>query len=272
MRQSRLAYVLAGLAGVVLIAAVIGMSADSPDGDSGSPTSNDVPSTTPTSRARDSTVVDSPTSSSPDPSSSSSPDPSSDELPSSDGEADDGEATAGGVNTPTEGGGPGPAGSPALVAAPDGLGPIRIGMTLTEASAALEVGLPQPLYLDAEVNCGMVAPTADQLPGVLLMVDRDERILRLDISDPMYLTDLGVHVGMTGDEVQTAYGSGVVSSPHPFSDGVYLTTEPIEGPVTLDDDGNVIAPGHNIRFVVVDGAVTEYYVGERVVTSLASCA
>lgn len=134
------------------------------------------------------------------------------------------------------------------VARADGIGPIRAGMSLAEASAAL--GEPvQVQYADFE-NCDYATPSA--LPdGVSLMVISDT-VERVDVVDPSAVrTAAGVGIGDVETSVVATYGSAATVEPHKYTgpEGHYVVVAP---------------PGdslHRIIFETDGNAVTLYRVG-----------
>ncbi len=105
----------------------------------------------------------------------------------------------------------------------NGLGPIKIGMTLDEARAAIGDPLkPEP---SADKECFYVAPSG--VPeGVSFMIT-DGRVSRIDISSPAYQSMSGARVGQTQDQVIQLYAGRLEVSPHKYVEsGKYLTFIP----------------------------------------------
>ena len=100
-------------------------------------------------------------------------------------------------------------------------GPIRYGMTLTQASAALGETITV-----ADSECDYVGPHALP-PGTSLMAIQG-RIERVDIDTTGILTRSGVGVGSTEDEVRRAYPGHIRTEPHPYTgpEGHYLIFVP----------------------------------------------
>ena len=116
------------------------------------------------------------------------------------------------------------------------VGPVRIGMTVAEAQAALG-GPFEPLTEAGECTYrrSAVAPA-----GVLFM-QVDDRIVRADIREAGVPTDAGVEVGASELRVREAYGGRVVASPHKYTDGRYLTITPSsESRMVFETDGKVV--------------------------------
>jgi hypothetical protein len=151
----------------------------------------------------------------------------------------------------------------------DGIGPVKIGMTLAQATAA--VGRPvkvDPSYVAdgcafAEVEGGPV--------GLSFMVNREKetdpwRIFRGDVTKGPIATVSGIKIGATEAEVKAAYsGKGGIYTvePHPYTapQGHYLI---------YDADGK----GGKLLIFETDGAkVTSFRAGdEGAVQAIEGCA
>ncbi len=100
----------------------------------------------------------------------------------------------------------------------DGIGPLTIGMTLDEVTAALgpdsdpdAVGGPDP------ESCDEFRP--ERAPeGVLVMIEQGKltRISLVELSTVK--TDKGIGLGETADVVKTAYGDQAKATPHKYQD------------------------------------------------------
>ena len=102
-----------------------------------------------------------------------------------------------------------------------GLGPVRVGMTVAEASGVL--GMPLT-GADAAGECIFVRPSRD-LAGVMFMV-ANGTIARVDVSAGDVATAEGVRVGDSSESVRELYAGRVTASPHKYTDGEYLTIAP----------------------------------------------
>lgn len=160
-----------------------------------------------------------------------------------------------------------PAVSAPPVLTPEGLGPLRIGMTLAEVTTALgpdadpqAVGGPEP------EQCDQFRP-ARAPEGVLVMMENG-RLTRISLMrDSPVRTDRGLGLGSTATAVEAAYDGTVVASPHKYRDAPsrYLThwsrrvqpgdrTAPSNGGIVFEvDDKGVIdlihAGGPSIQYV-----------------------
>jgi hypothetical protein len=117
----------------------------------------------------------------------------------------------------------------------DGVGPIKLGMTLQEASAAS--GLPIVMATPDTCNPEHVAhvagdPFSDFARGEDLSFGVDNsRIVKVRASRPSFATDKGIHRGSTEAEVLASYSSATVGQ------NIYGTTF-----VTVtDSQGRVLA-------------------------------
>ena len=106
---------------------------------------------------------------------------------------------------------------PAWSVTESGFGPLRAGMTTSEARVALGAELPSTA---ASPECAMV-----RVPGttgeVWAMVVSDT-IVRIDVRDPTVETAAGVRVGDQEDRVGELYAGRVRVGPHKYTAGHYL--------------------------------------------------
>jgi hypothetical protein len=113
----------------------------------------------------------------------------------------------------------------------DGVGPVRVGMTLAEATSAAHttIRITGP---DIGTDC-RYAQAVDGPPGLAFMVV-DGRIVRVDVwpSPPQprpspVATVSGAHVGSTEDQVKALYPGRIKVTQHPYLEkGHYLTYTP----------------------------------------------
>ena len=104
-----------------------------------------------------------------------------------------------------------------------GIGPVRAGMTVAEASSALNGALTIPAGADT-ANC--TYGDWRGAPGVRFMIEQG-RIARVDIDSAGTATDVGARVGDSDERVQTLYKGRVTVTPHKYvSTGRYLTVKP----------------------------------------------
>lgn len=142
-----------------------------------------------------------------------------------------------------------------------GLGPIRLGMTIQEAANAAQVSfVVAPLtqsavcqyYLPEQYDAQKAERTAP-IDGIGLMVV-NEQVIRIDIwpGSPVK-TRSGLGIGSTHEEVEAAYDAQIEVTPHPYTEGSYLTLTPD-------------ASGSNLYSLVFetdkDGKVTQFRAGQ----------
>ena len=113
-----------------------------------------------------------------------------------------------------------PAAAPHTVS-PLGIGVVRAGMTVGEASQALGVQLTAP---DSGAPCTQIRLDAAS-PTVLLMV-LDQRIVRVDVTDTSVATDRGARVGNIEARIADLYTTQLRIQPHKYTDGHYLVVTP----------------------------------------------
>jgi hypothetical protein len=130
-----------------------------------------------------------------------------------------------------------------------GIGPVRVGMTIDEARAALggDFTVDEPLNGgpdDCRYGRSGAAPE-----GVLFMLEQ-QRIVRVDVTGPGPETTLGARIGDSQHRVGTLYGQ-IRTEPHKYTDGRYLTVIPRAPADTL----------HRIVFETDSAGVVERFRG-----------
>lgn len=128
-----------------------------------------------------------------------------------------------------------------------GLGPVRIGMTAAELSAALHQPIEPPGDAD-EAVCRYVDDAKKS--GVGYMLVRGV-VARIGVDSPSRITTVsGIAVGDSIDRVRARYGAALEEKPHAYSwpPDLYLTY--------WSSDRRFA-----VRFETGDGRVTRYYVG-----------
>jgi hypothetical protein len=129
-----------------------------------------------------------------------------------------------------------------------GLGALRAGMTVAEASAALRGALALPAGADS-AGC-TYAVWRGGPAGVRVMIEGG-RVVRVDVDSAGIRTAAGAEVGDGEERVQRLYGGRAVVSPHKYEEGHYLTvTDPTDSAFALVLETR-------------DGKVTRYRAGRR---------
>lgn len=104
-----------------------------------------------------------------------------------------------------------------------GIGPVRAGMSVAEAAAALGASLVVPDGADA-ATCSYLR-WAGGPEGVAVMVE-DARIARVEVRSGTMATDEGARIGDSAERIQRLYAGRVTASRHKYTDGQYLTVSP----------------------------------------------
>ena len=127
----------------------------------------------------------------------------------------------------------------------DGVGPIRIGMTLEQLNKALEEKFTGPERKN-EADCYYESMTK---PPKLLLMMLEGRLARIEVKEPGVKTASGIQVGDSEAKAQKAYGARLKIEPHKYADnGRYLTVKTSDG-------------RRGIRFETENGKITMYYAG-----------
>jgi hypothetical protein len=124
----------------------------------------------------------------------------------------------------------------------DGIGPVKVGMTLAEATAA--VGKPVTAGANSPSDNCNLAKVEDGPPGLTFLVERDKptdpwHIARVDITSSSKITTVAnIRVGSTEEEVRKAYSppakSGTIKvEAHKYVDGGHYITYDEDGPTGL---------------------------------------
>ena len=112
-----------------------------------------------------------------------------------------------------------------------GVGPLRIGMTLEEATDAL--GLPLvPIGSNLSGECAYYQPeTQAQALGLMVV---EKRIIRIDVWPGSTLSTIsGVSLGASEEEVRQLYPGQIEATPNPYTQGKFLTLTPNDPELSL---------------------------------------
>jgi len=126
--------------------------------------------------------------------------------------------------------------STTMLLKPDRLGPVEVGMSVSQAEAALKAKLRVD-YPDANpegVGCGF-ATRVDRRDAAIAYMVEDGKITRIDVDTPKkpsaydhkIVSERGIGIGSTEIQIRRAYQKAAQFDPHPYAEGHYVT---IEGP------------------------------------------
>jgi hypothetical protein len=136
-------------------------------------------------------------------------------------------------------------GSDDWVVREDGVGPVKVGMTLSELNTVLHENYSMPKS-KGDRGCFYVR-SADH-PHAAFMIE-DGRLARVDVDGPGISTVEGIQVGDSEEHARQVYGSRLKVEAHAYIlDGHYLT---IRSP-----DGR-----YGIRFETEKGRIQRFYAG-----------
>ena len=98
----------------------------------------------------------------------------------------------------------------------DGLGPLRIGMRLTEVDA-LDLGVePDTGHLNDAERDACFEAGLQQIPGISLMFERG-RLTRIDVHQGAVRTAEGLGIGSLETALLNRYGDSIATAPHFYS-------------------------------------------------------
>jgi hypothetical protein len=129
----------------------------------------------------------------------------------------------------------------------DGVGPVKIGMSLSQLNVALHARFALPENKEDQ-GCFYVNPA--RRSHIAFMIE-NRRLVRIDVDGSGIATHEGVQVGDTEDRVRQAYGAELKVEPNAYTgpEGHYLTIRSHSGP-------------YGIRFETENGKVTTFYAGQ----------
>jgi hypothetical protein len=128
----------------------------------------------------------------------------------------------------------------------DGIGPVRIGMTLSQLNAVLHEKFSKPTEEWESQECFYVKPSRH--PHITFMIE-DGRVSRVDVNGAVVATSSGIHVGDSEARALKTYGSALKIDSHQYiENGHYLTIQSNSGP-------------YGIRFETDQGKITTFYAG-----------
>ena len=122
-----------------------------------------------------------------------------------------------------------------------GWGPVRVGMTLEEATAATAVPLVPAEDIPASDDCHYRSVAS--APGLFFMIEAG-RVVRVDTRDSRYATPSGIRVGDSEGAARRVYARRAIIRSHPYSDtGHYLLVPTPDGTLAIlieTDDRKVV--------------------------------
>ncbi|HEX2210676.1 MAG TPA: hypothetical protein VHG93_23545 [Longimicrobium sp.] len=136
----------------------------------------------------------------------------------------------------------------------DGIGPLRVGMTVEEARAALggDFAAPGPdVGMPDDPEACQYARSGRFPAGVRVMLE-GLRIARVEVDSGAIATAAGARIGDTEARINDLYPGRVTVWPHKYTDGHYLYVRPAE-------------PSDTTRLIVfeTDGRVVQRFRGGR---------
>jgi len=122
----------------------------------------------------------------------------------------------------------------------DGLGPVRLGMAVDEAEAALKTKF-KPMDPHYTEEC-WITDRADGVDPQISYMIQNGRVARIDAddselgeikkADPHVVTEKGIRIFSTEEQIKKAYGASLVKKP-PSQDEQYLYVDSDDGQRTL---------------------------------------
>ena len=127
----------------------------------------------------------------------------------------------------------------------DGVGPVKIGMTLSQLNSALQESFKVPTDKD-EQGCFFVNSTKHS--DTLFMIEHG-RVSRVDIGRRGTSTEDGIRVGDPESKVKHVYGAKLKVKPNAYDpEERYLTVRSVDG-------------RNGIRFETHKGSIARFYAG-----------
>lgn len=108
--------------------------------------------------------------------------------------------------------------------APDGFGPLTVGMDVTDASIATEGALAAPAATDAEPCVYALWPEA---PGGVRVMFEHGTLARVEVHESGVATVDGVQVGDPVARLDSLYAGTTRTTPHKYNNGTYVIVLPL---------------------------------------------
>jgi len=130
-----------------------------------------------------------------------------------------------------------PASGTSFTISPNAYGPLRVGMTVSQAATAMGGGFSAPSGYSG--GCGYAALT--RAPAGLAVMLQDGRIARFEVRSGAITTAEGARIGDTEARIKSIYGSRVTTTPHKYlAGGHYLTVGSGANRVVFETDGSKV--------------------------------
>jgi hypothetical protein len=128
----------------------------------------------------------------------------------------------------------------------DGVGPVKVGMNLSQLNMVLHEKFSMPASKDDQ-GCFYVEPTK---PSQITFMIEDGLLSRIDVVKAGISTAEGIHVGDSEAHALQVYGPRLKVEPHAYTgpDGHYLTIRSSDG-------------RYGIRFETEKGKIQIFYAG-----------
>lgn len=139
-----------------------------------------------------------------------------------------------------------PAGDTWQIIRPDGIGPAKVGMSLSQLNAALHEKFMMPKDKD-ERQCFYA--DSSKHPGISFMIEKG-RLTRVDISDHDVQSAKGIRIGDSEAHTMAVYGHKLDIEPNAY-------TGPEDHVLTY----STADKKHGIRFIIDNGKVRIIYAG-----------
>lgn len=155
-----------------------------------------------------------------------------------------------------------------------GIGPVKIGMHVDEASKLLGIDIKQTKYQYGDVSCHSYALGNNEFDWVIRFLTKDEKIGVIDIYDPAISMLNGLAVGKSMKDVQFKYAKQYIIQPaHEWPDKS-IVVESVDGirvqftgPLLIEKD--VKNPAYPVD--KVNELVQKISIGIRGVGSVEGC-
>jgi len=106
----------------------------------------------------------------------------------------------------------------------DGMGPLRVGMTVDEARTALggdlAMNADNPDHPEGADRCDY--PRSARLPAGVQVMVQGQRVVRVEVDSGTAATAEGARIGDAEARIQQLYPGRVTVEPHKYTDGHYL--------------------------------------------------